>query len=100
MPCGGRGFANCGNNQRVGIGEFARYLPSMPVDLPLEEMSLPDKLQLLETLWNDISRSPEKLPSPDWHQEVLEERRQRVLSGEETLSDWEAAKRDIRKRIS
>ncbi|MEO7319969.1 MAG: addiction module protein [Chthoniobacteraceae bacterium] len=72
----------------------------MPVDLPLEEMTLPDKLQLLEVLWNDLSRKPEKLPSPDWHKDVLEERRQRVQSGEETFSDWETAKQDIRKRIS
>lgn len=72
----------------------------MPVDLPLEEMTFPDKLQLLEALWNDLSRRPDKLPSPDWHKDVLEERRQRVQSGEDTFADWETAKQDIRKRIS
>ena len=72
----------------------------MPVELPLQEMSFPDKLQLLETLWDELSRSPDKLPSPAWHKDVLEERRRRVQSGLETFSDWETAKQDIRRRIS
>ncbi|HYR58880.1 MAG TPA: addiction module protein [Chthoniobacteraceae bacterium] len=72
----------------------------MSVDLPLQEMSFPDKLELLEALWDDLSRRPDKLRSPEWHKDVLDERRQRVQSGEERFSDWEAAKQDIRKRIS
>ena len=72
----------------------------MPIDLPLQEMSFPDKLELLEALWDDLSGQPERLASPEWHGEVLQERRQRVQSGEDTFSDWETAKQDIRKRIS
>ncbi len=72
----------------------------MPVDLPLHQMTLPSKMELLEALWDDLSRTPDKLESPDWHREVLEERRQRLQSGEETLSDWETAKQDIRRRVS
>ena len=72
----------------------------MPVDLPLDEMSFPDKLELLEALWDDLSRRPDQLLSPEWHKDVLDERRRRVQSGEETFSDWEAAKQDIRQRIS
>jgi putative addiction module component (TIGR02574 family) len=72
----------------------------MPIDLRLQEMSLPDKMELLEALWDNLSRSPEQLQSPEWHKDVLAERRQRAQSGEDTFSDWEAAKRDIRKRIS
>ena len=63
-------------------------------------MSLPDKLELLEALGDDLSRRPDTFPSPEWHQDILEERRQRVQSGEETFADWETAKADIRKLIS
>ena len=72
----------------------------MPVDLPLHEMSLPSKMELLEALWDDLCRAPDQLESPAWHKDVLDERRQRVESGEDTLSDWEAAKEDIRRRVS
>lgn len=71
-----------------------RYSRSMPADISLQEMSLPEKMALLEALWEDLSKSP------DWHKDVLEERRQRAQSGEDTFSDWEDAQRDIRKRIS
>ncbi len=72
----------------------------MPVDLPLHEMSLPTKMELMEALWEDLSRTPEKLESPEWHRAVLEERRERLESGTEKLSDWEAAKQDIRRKLS
>ena len=72
----------------------------MPVTLPLHEMSLHSKMELMEALWDDLSRSPEKLESPDWHEAVLQERRQRIQSGEETFSDWAAAKEEIRRRVS
>ena len=57
-------------------------------------------MELLEALWENLSRSPDKLQSPEWHKDVLAERRHRAQSGQETYSDWEAAKGDIRKRIS
>ena len=63
-------------------------------------MSIPDKLELLEALWDDLSRLPDQLASPEWHEEVLNERRERIASGEEISSDWDAAKQDIRKRTS
>ena len=71
----------------------------MPVDLALQTMSFPDKLELFEALWDDISREPDKLHSPEWHKEVLDERRRRVQAGEDAYSDWETAKQDIRGRI-
>jgi len=72
----------------------------MPTDLPLHQMSLPAKMELLEALWDELSRAPEQLESPEWHKDILEERRKRLQAGEETVSDWEAAKEDIRRRVS
>ena len=70
----------------------------MPDELPLNEMTLPEKLQLMEALWDDLTRKPDKFESPAWHKEVLEECRRKAESGEEQFSDWEAAKADIRRR--
>jgi hypothetical protein len=72
----------------------------MPVDLPLHEMSLPSKMELLEALWDNLSRNPDQLESPGWHREVLDERRERLKIGDEKVSEWEAAKEDIRRRVS
>ena len=72
----------------------------MPVTLPLHEMTLTEKLQLMEALWEDLSRNADALESPDWHREVLEERERRIASGEARFSDWEAAKADVRRQVS
>lgn len=72
----------------------------MPIDLPLHQMSLSAKMELLEALWDDLSRTPDQLESPEWHKDVLDERRRRMHAGEEILTDWEAAKEDIRRQVS
>ena len=72
----------------------------MPVTVPLNEMTLPEKLQLMEALWEDLSRNADALESPEWHRDVLEDRERRIASGEAHFSDWEQAKTDIRKRVS
>ena len=72
----------------------------MAVDLPLHEMSVEEKLQLMEAIWADLSREPERVESPTWHQEVLEETERRVASGQAVFTDWDAAKRSIRDRLN
>ena len=59
-------------------------------------MSTEEKLQAMEALWADLSRNPEQFESPAWHKQVLEEREQRLESGEENFIDWELAKKQLR----
>jgi hypothetical protein len=86
--------------QTARVAFTSGYNHSMPVTLPLNEMSISEKLQLMEALWEDLSRNVEALESPEWHREVLEERERRIVSGEAGFSSWEQAKADIRKRVS
>ena len=72
----------------------------MPVTLPLNEMTVAEKFQIMEALWQDLSRQADALESPEWHGEVLQERERRIASGEARFSDWEQAKADIRNRVS
>ncbi len=72
----------------------------MPVTLPLNEMTIAEKLQLMEVLLDDLSRNADALESPEWHREILEEREQRIASGQARFSDWKQAKVDIRKLVS
>ena len=72
----------------------------MTLTLPLSDMTVTEKLQLMETLWDDLRRNADSLESPVWHREVLEERERRIASGESKFIDWDEAKSDIRKRVS
>ncbi len=70
----------------------------MPITLPLKEMTLREKLAVMELLWEDIAHAPEAFESPAWHKEVLDERRQRIAEGKAQFVDWETAKTEIRKK--
>ncbi|HEV3272546.1 MAG TPA: addiction module protein [Candidatus Methylacidiphilales bacterium] len=71
----------------------------MSVTLPLNEMSVPEKLRVMEALWEDLSRNSDALESPGWHEAALTERKVRVASGKISYMDWERAKKEIRRRL-
>jgi len=72
----------------------------MPINVPLHEMTLQEKLALMELLWEELVRTPEAIESPTWHQTTLDERRQRLNKGTAKFIDWEIAKAAIRKKLS
>ncbi len=72
----------------------------MSFNLPLKDMSLHEKLAVMESLWEDIARTPGAFESPAWHKDILDERRQRVAEGQSQFVDWETAKADIRNKVT
>ena len=77
-----------------------RYTELMSFNLPLKAMSLQEKLAAMESLWEDLARTPESIESPAWHKDILDERRQRLAEGQSRFIDWETAKADIRNKLS
>jgi len=71
----------------------------MDLALPLNEMTTADKLSLMELLWDDLCRTPENVPSPAWHGEVLAEREKRLQNGQTQFSDFAEAQDRLRKAI-
>jgi hypothetical protein len=47
----------------------------------IEKMTLAQRLQAMELLWESISFSPEKVKSPAWHGRVLAARRVKIDAG-------------------
>ena len=71
----------------------------MSIDLPLEKMTLADKLEAMELLWADISKRPSELPSPTWHRDVLDERRCLVAEGKLRFLDWDTTIAELREEL-
>ena len=67
--------------------------------LPLEEMTIEDKISTMEILWNDISRTSENYQSPAWHKDILEERERDIRSGADSFEDWEDVKKEIWNKV-
>jgi len=68
--------------------------------LSLSRLSFAQKLELMETLWAELTRNQKKLESPSWHEAVLEDREEAFASGKVEISNWEEAKKRIKKKVS
>lgn len=70
------------------------------VDLSVSDLTLGQKLNLMEAIWDDLTKDDEILESPDWHEAVLKDREEALSSGKITVSDWKEAKDRIRRNVS
>lgn len=68
----------------------------MQVELPLNQMILAKKLEIMEKLWEDLSRTPDRLPVPEWHREVLLQRERFVAEGKLKFKDLDTAMAELR----
>jgi hypothetical protein len=48
----------------------------------IEQMSLEERLQAMELLWASLARTPDAVPSPDWHEEIVAARLAKIDRGE------------------
>jgi putative addiction module component len=44
----------------------------------IERMSVTERLRAMDQLWDSLSRHGDEIPSPDWHQDVLADRKARA----------------------
>ena len=67
----------------------------MSTDVSVDSLSTPEKLALMERLWESLSQRPADVPSPAWHGAVLDERREAVWQGRTTFVAWEEARQRL-----
>jgi putative addiction module component (TIGR02574 family) len=48
----------------------------------IERMSVTERLQAIDQLWDSLTRDGDEIPSPPWHQDVLADRKARAQRGE------------------
>ncbi len=60
------------------------------------DLSAPEKLQLVEDLWDDLATAPSEVPIHDWQKEELARRKANLMSKPATGLSWEEVKARIR----
>ncbi len=80
--------------------EFAHRLSRMNATFAIEQMTLHEKLQAMELLWDQLRQCEEQIPVPQWHKDLLDERLKLVAAGKASFSDWEEAKQRILARTA
>jgi putative addiction module component (TIGR02574 family) len=92
--------ASAGRPRPIGsaaVNKTSNWSPMMYPDLSqLDHLSLPQKLKLVESLWDQIAESQETLPVPEWQKEELDRRHERYKSNPSSGVPWDEAKRRIR----
>ncbi len=61
----------------------------------IDKLSLREKLQIMEAIWEDLRERADRLEVPREHRELLASRRERVASGQAELRDWDAVKQSL-----
>ncbi len=68
----------------------------MQKTLPLDEMTITEKLVVINQIWEDLVQTPNDVPSPEWHKDVLSARANRVKNGEAHFKDFNSVKSELR----
>ena len=71
----------------------------MGIALKLDKMTVADKVQTMETLWDDLCHHVQDVGIPEWHHEALAARVEDLRKGKECFTDWEIAKEAIRESV-
>lgn len=65
----------------------------------IRKLPLSEKLDLLESVWSELSSDPDAVDVPQWHKDILDERQRGLEQGSIKSIDWDVAKEQIRHRI-
>ena len=71
----------------------------MGVATKLENLTLVEKISVMEYLWDDLCCHASEKLSPPWHGEVLAQRQASITEGSASFVDWEEAKKKIRESL-
>ena len=63
----------------------------------LETLSVPERVQLVEDLWDSIARSNAVLPIPQWQKDELIRRKQNFIQNRKPAQTWDEIKQSILK---
>ena len=61
----------------------------------IKRLSIEQKIQMMEALWEDLRGRFERSEIPESVKRLLDERRERVRSGQAQLRDWDSIKGTI-----
>ena len=69
-----------------------------PNDISIFDLSPPEKLQLVEDLWDDLAATPSEVPVHEWQKAELTRRKANLMNRPATGLSWDEVKRRVRSR--
>ena len=62
------------------------------------DLSPPEKLQLVEDLWDDLAANPSAVPVHEWQKKELARRKSNLVKNSASGLSWDEVKRQVRSR--
>jgi putative addiction module component (TIGR02574 family) len=69
-----------------------------PNNISIFDLSPPEKLQLVEDLWDDLAATPSEVPVHDWQKEELARRKANLMSRPASGLSRDEVKHRVRSR--
>jgi len=86
----------------VRVRSNGRLMPK-PVSFPpagFDELSVDEKINYLQALWDRIAVTPKTIAVPDWHRKILDERLKDLDADPAAGDSWEVVQQRLRKKPS
>jgi len=64
-----------------------------------DELTVEEKLDYVQSLWDRITARPEAVPVPDWHLEVIEQRVKESQAGPDKGRSWDDFREELRAKL-
>jgi putative addiction module component (TIGR02574 family) len=63
-----------------------------------DDLEIGEQIDYVQALWDRIAAKDDRVPVPDWHREVVDERLADLEANPEDSRPWEDVKADLLKR--
>jgi len=63
-------------------------------------LSIEEQIEYVQFLWDRIAAHPNRIPVPDWHKEILDERLADLAANPDDGSPWEEVEKRLRAGLS
>lgn len=60
--------------------------------IEIKNMSITERLQIMEALWDSLLYEESEMESPEWHRDILEDRKRKIEEGKAEFISLEELK--------
>jgi len=64
----------------------------------IKAMTVEQRLDLIEQVWDTLVETPDAIPVPDWHKDALEKRLQAFEENPEAGASWDEVEKRVTRR--
>lgn len=72
-------------------------IPSPPPGF--DELSVDERIDFVQSLWDRIAATPEQVPVPDWHRRVIRERLESYRTDPTSGRSWADVRTEIESKL-